>query len=75
MALRATHEQEQLTRALTKAANERLFPTRQEPNEKQFRASLARRPKVKLSDRQARSEAQYGAIVHKYSDRGEEGEK
>lgn len=61
--LRIERDRQKLNQALTKAANERLFPSRPKlPNEKAFQASLAKRPKVPLSERRAKAEAQYAAI-------------
>jgi hypothetical protein len=58
--LRIERDRQKLNQALTQAANERLFPTKPKPlNEKQVQARLASRPKVKLSDRRAKAEAQY----------------
>jgi hypothetical protein len=71
MALRAELESEQLTAAISKAANERMFPTKKEPDLKRFKADMARRPKVKLSERRARAQAQYNADVKQFPERGD----
>lgn len=60
--LRDQQARQKLNRAITKAANERLFPTRELPNADQFKASMAKRAKVQLSERRAKAEAQYLAI-------------
>jgi hypothetical protein len=63
VSLRAEKDRQKLNQALTQAANERLFPTKQElPTPKVFKAELAKRPKVLMSERRARSQAQYEKV-------------
>ncbi len=61
--LRAERDQKAMAQALTRAANERLFPTKKElPTVRQLKADMAKRPKVLMSERRARSQAQFNAI-------------
>ncbi len=67
--LRIERDRHKLNQALTRAANERLFPTRPElPSEKRFQANLARRTKVTLSERQAKTETQFEKKIRPRND-------